>query len=76
MSILIIEKDVICWATGVCGLCPENNKIASFLLINSTKSQKNIDKVQRGGYNKGVEQSAIKNEHCTTTKGGLIWTLK
>ena len=42
---ILSEKDVLCWATGVCGLCPENNKIASFLLINSKKSQKNIENV-------------------------------
>lgn len=42
---ILSEKDVLCWATGVCGLCPENNKIASFLLINSKKSQKNIENI-------------------------------
>ena len=42
---ILSEKDVLGWATGVCGLCPENNKIASFLLINSKKSQKNIENI-------------------------------
>lgn len=42
---ILSEKEVLCWATGTSEFCPQNNKIASFLLINSKKSQKNIKNI-------------------------------